>query len=127
MGAVAALNNATVKTTTNRAMEISISVNIADAVPVRLGMQIANVKLSHCEAKFGLRVWETKFGRVRRDALRIWACTPQKPNLPGWSVFSAIGFVPPLDEESLKRDHLTIQFQSLRANLCREMFLRHME
>ena len=29
-------------------------------------MQIANVKLSHCEAKFGLRVWETKFGRVRR-------------------------------------------------------------
>ena len=32
--------------------------------PVRLGMQIA-------------------FGRVRRDALRIWACTPQKPNLPG--------------------------------------------
>ena len=42
-------------------------------------MQIANVKLSHCEAKF-CRVW-AKFGRVRRDALRIWACTPQKPNL----------------------------------------------
>ena len=33
---------------------------------VRLGMQIANVKHSHCEAKFGLRVWETKFWRVRR-------------------------------------------------------------
>ena len=30
--------------------------------PVRLGMQIANVKHSHCEAKFGFRVWETKFG-----------------------------------------------------------------
>ena len=29
-------------------------------------MQIANVKHSHCEAKFGFRVWETKFGRVRR-------------------------------------------------------------
>ena len=25
-------------------------------------MQIANVKHSHCEAKFGFRVWETKFG-----------------------------------------------------------------
>ena len=35
-------------------------------MPVRLGMQIANVKHSHCEAKFGFRVWETKFGRVRR-------------------------------------------------------------
>ena len=45
-------------------------------------MQIANVKFSHCEAKF-CRVWETKFGRVRRDAHRIWASTPQKPNLPG--------------------------------------------
>ena len=29
-------------------------------------MQIANVKHSHCEAKFGFRVWETKFGRVHR-------------------------------------------------------------
>ena len=29
-------------------------------------MQIANVKHSHCEAKLGFRVWETKFGRVRR-------------------------------------------------------------
>ena len=28
-------------------------------------MQIANVKHSHCEAKFGFRVW-AKFGRVRR-------------------------------------------------------------
>ena len=32
-------------------------------------MRIANVKLSHCEAKFSLRVWETKFGRVRRKAV----------------------------------------------------------
>ena len=37
---------------------------ISASYPVRLGMQIA-------------------FGRVRRDALRIWASTPQKPNLPG--------------------------------------------
>ena len=29
-------------------------------------MQIANVKYSDCEAKFGFRVWETKFGRVHR-------------------------------------------------------------
>ena len=29
-------------------------------------MQIANVKHSHCEAKFGFRVWETKFGCVHR-------------------------------------------------------------
>ena len=29
-------------------------------------MQIANVKHSHCEAKFGFRVWGTEFGRVRR-------------------------------------------------------------
>ena len=50
-----------------------------------VGMHVANVKLSHCEAKF-CRVWETKFGRVRRDALHIWACTPQKPNLPGLGV-----------------------------------------
>ena len=28
-------------------------------------MQVANVKFSYCEAKFGLRVW-AKFGRVRR-------------------------------------------------------------
>ena len=35
-------------------------------------MQIANVKHSHCEAKLGLRVWETKFGCVHRDARRIW-------------------------------------------------------
>ena len=34
--------------------------------PVRLGLQVANVMPSPCEAKFGLRVWETKFGRVRR-------------------------------------------------------------
>ena len=32
----------------------------------RFGMQIANVKHSHCEAKLGFRVWETKFGHVRR-------------------------------------------------------------
>ena len=49
-------------------------------------MPVANVKLSHCEAKFGLRVWETKFGRVRRDAHRIWGSTPQKPNLLGLEV-----------------------------------------
>ena len=30
-------------------------------------MQIANVKHSHCEAKFGFRVWETKFGCVHRE------------------------------------------------------------
>ena len=35
-------------------------------------MQIANVKYSHCEAKFGLRVWETKFGRVRRKTAPIY-------------------------------------------------------
>ena len=29
-------------------------------------MQIANVKHSHCEAKLGFRVWETKFGCVHR-------------------------------------------------------------
>ena len=29
-------------------------------------MQIANVKHSHCEAKFCFRVWETKFGCVHR-------------------------------------------------------------
>ena len=29
-------------------------------------MHVANVKHSHCEAKFGFRVWETEFGRVRR-------------------------------------------------------------
>ena len=55
---------------------------VSDQSLVRWGMQVTNVKLSHCEAKFGLRVWETKFGRVRRDAHRIWASTPQKPNLP---------------------------------------------
>ena len=33
-------------------------------VMVRLGRQVANVKHSHCEAKFGFRVWETKFGRI---------------------------------------------------------------
>ena len=32
-------------------------------------MQVTNVKFSHCEAKFGLRAWETKFGRVRRETL----------------------------------------------------------
>ena len=26
------------------------------------------LKHSHCEAKFGSRVWETKFGRVRRKS-----------------------------------------------------------
>ena len=26
---------------------------------------------------------QVAFGRVRRDALRIWAGTPQKPYLPG--------------------------------------------
>ena len=39
-------------------------------------MHVANVKHSHCEAKF-CRVW-AKFGRVRRDARRIWASTPQE-------------------------------------------------
>ena len=29
-------------------------------------MRIANVKHSHCEAKLGPRVWETKFGQLRR-------------------------------------------------------------
>ena len=47
-----------------------------------VGMQVVNVKHSHCEAKLGLRVW-AKFGCVHRDALRIWACTPQKPHLLG--------------------------------------------
>ena len=32
-------------------------------------MQIANVKHSRCEAKFGFRVWETKFGCVHRKTL----------------------------------------------------------
>ena len=34
-------------------------------------MQVANVKHSHCEAKFGFRVWETKFGRVRRKIAQL--------------------------------------------------------
>ena len=37
-------------------------------------MQIANVKHSHCEAKFGFRVWETKFGRVRRKTSPASEC-----------------------------------------------------
>ena len=37
-------------------------------------MQIANVKHSHCEAKFGFRVWETKFGRVRRKTSPARGC-----------------------------------------------------
>ena len=45
--------------------------------PVRLGMQIANVKHSHCEAKFGFRVWETKFGCVHRKTA---------PTGSGWTV-----------------------------------------
>ena len=47
---------------------------------VRLGMQIANVKHSRCEAKFGFRVWETKFGRVRRKT------APTGPG--GWCGYS---------------------------------------
>ena len=39
---------------------------VMECAMARLGMQVANVKHSHCEAKFGFRVWETKFGRVRR-------------------------------------------------------------
>ena len=47
---------------------------------IRLGWNAdRKCKHSHCEAKFGLRVW-SKFVRVRRDAHRIWASTPQKPN-----------------------------------------------
>ena len=37
-------------------------------------MQIANVKHSHCEAKFGFRVWETKFGCVHRKTSPASEC-----------------------------------------------------
>ena len=37
-------------------------------------MQIANVKHSQCEAKFGFRVWDTKFGCVHRKTLPASEC-----------------------------------------------------
>ena len=37
-------------------------------------MQIANVKHSHCEAKLGFRVWETKFGCVHRKTSPASEC-----------------------------------------------------
>ena len=43
-------------------------------------MPVANVKRSHCEAKFGFRVWETKFGRVRRKTAPIGQRWGYKPH-----------------------------------------------
>ena len=55
-------------------------------MPVRLGIQIANVKLRQIwSPRVGNQIWV-----VHRDAHRIWgfcwgvsSSTPQKPNLPG--------------------------------------------
>ena len=49
-----------------RGLRCSKELTVLGLSPVRLGMQIANVKHSRCEAKLGFRVWETKFGCVHR-------------------------------------------------------------